>query len=362
MLESREYQQRVVETAIKHQREGVQSTIVVSPTGSGKTVMGLLIAKRLEELYGWSFGWVAMRRELLRQAAKENEEKIGVKNIHFISMFEKEPPKVDMLIVDEAQHDTTSSCAHLHNIIRPKFILGMTATPFRTDSVKLCFEKIIKDAGIRKLIDFGYLSPYHHYTTERYDWETVPDLYVAEQEKWGKSLMFFLTIEKCERAAARLRQAGVRCEVVTGKTDRERQIRDFAEGRIDVILNVYVLSEGFDCPDLQTVWVRDSSKVPTIQMGGRGLRKFPGKTHVNIVQSKLTRYPFTRVASPEMQFVRVLDTWRTVGQKNDKIDVAAKNARIAMTQSNPIMPKFITEKMRGNLWLTMDPNDLPAEE
>jgi superfamily II DNA or RNA helicase len=360
-LENREYQDRVVQRTVQHQEDGCNSVMIVSPTGSGKTIMGLLAAKQFEDRFGWRIGWVAMRRELLRQARQENEEKIGVKNIHFISMFEKNPPEVDMLIVDEAQHDTTTSCTHLHNTIEPKYILGMTATPFRTDSVKLCFDKIIKDAGIRKLIDLGYLSPYHHFTMERYDWKTVPDLYVADRERWGKSLMFFLTIDQCERAAARLREAGVRCEVVTGQTDRERQIRDFAEGRVDVTLNVYVLSEGFDCPDLQTVWVRDSSKVCTIQMGGRGLRKHPGKTHVNIVQSKMTRYMFTRIASPAEQFVRVQDSWRTVGDKNDKIDLAAQNTRIAMASSNPTMPSFIRKHM-SNPWAAFSQHDEDAIE
>lgn len=351
-LENREYQRRVVERTVKHQEEGCSSIMVVSPTGSGKTIMGLLAAKQFEDRLGWRIGWVAMRRELLRQARRENEEKIGVKNIHFISMFEKEPPEVDMLIVDEAQHDTTASCTHLHNTIQPKFILGMTATPYRTDSVKLCFDKVIKDAGIRKLIDLGYLSSYHHFTMDRYDPDTVPDLYVVERERWGKSLMFFLTIEQCELAAMRLREAGVRCEVVTGQTDRERQIRDFAEGRIDVILNVYVLSEGFDCPDLQTVWVRDSSKAPTIQMGGRGLRKHPGKTHVNIVQSKMSRYMWTRVASPAAQFVRVMDVWRTVGDRNQQIDIASLNSRVAVARTNPQMPEFISQRTKGqnNAW------------
>src|SRR6185295_5597578 len=112
-----------------------RSILIESPTGSGKTVMGWLLTKCLqkelesvgEELH---VGWVAMRRNLLSQAAKENAaycEKmnpngkgIGVKNVHMVSMFDHSPEelvaakkagKKVMLVVDEAQHDAASSMA-----------------------------------------------------------------------------------------------------------------------------------------------------------------------------------------------------------------------------------------------------------
>ena len=106
-----------------------------------------------------------MRRNILDQIGQENEAKVGLKDLHPISMFDKDPPLVDLLVVDEGHHDSTNSCMHLHNYIRPKKILGLTATPFRTDRMKLCFEKVIRDAGIRALVDQGFLSPFHHFTT-----------------------------------------------------------------------------------------------------------------------------------------------------------------------------------------------------
>ena len=152
-----------------------RSVIIESPTGSGKTVMALMICKALQAAHpDLVVGWVAMRRNLLSQAQRENiEQGIEVKNIHFVSMFEKYPRelmqaksegKKILLVVDEAQHDCANSMAHLHNIVNPQMILGMTATPFRTDKMKLCFDKVIKDAGIHTLIQDGYLSRFHHYT------------------------------------------------------------------------------------------------------------------------------------------------------------------------------------------------------
>jgi superfamily II DNA or RNA helicase len=73
----------------------------------------------------------------------------------------------------------------LHNIIMPDFVLGMTATPFRTDSMKLCFSKVIKDAGIHQLIQDGYLSRYHHYTIPNWNPNTVAEFYAADPTRWG---------------------------------------------------------------------------------------------------------------------------------------------------------------------------------
>ena len=56
-------------------------------------------------------------------------------------MFDRDPPTgLDLLVVDEAQHDAAQSMAVLHQRIRPRFILGLSATPFRADRVKLCFD------------------------------------------------------------------------------------------------------------------------------------------------------------------------------------------------------------------------------
>ena len=144
------------------------SVLVESPTGSGKTIMGLEVARQMQRRYGFSIGWVAMRRNLLSQAEEENRRRGFGVDLKFISMFDKNPPQVDMLVVDEAQHDAAMSMANLHCTIHPKKILGLTATPFRTDRIKLCFDKVIKDAGIHQLIQDGYLSRYHHYTIPAY--------------------------------------------------------------------------------------------------------------------------------------------------------------------------------------------------
>src|SRR5262245_49472643 len=155
--QARPYQKRTVEKALHHfTHGGARSVLIESPTGSGKTVMGLLAVRALQDALGLSVGWVAMRRFLLQQARAENERLRIQAQATFLSMFDRQPPKgLDLLVVDEAQHDAAQSMAVLHQRIRPRFILGLSATPFRADRVKLCFDTVIKDAGIPDLIQAG---------------------------------------------------------------------------------------------------------------------------------------------------------------------------------------------------------------
>lgn len=306
--EPRDYQMRIMSKTLGH-FEGVglsrpaRSVMIESPTGSGKTIMGLMAARMMQELHGARIGWVSMRRNLLRQAESENIQKNIGANIKFISMFDKNPPTdVDMLIVDEAQHDAASSMASMYNLIRPKWVLGLSATPFRTDRMKLCFDKIVKDASIHELIRLGYLSDFEHFTIQKWTPDSVAKTYLRERERWGKSLVFFLTIAECYAFARKMKRARVRTEVVTGSTDREAQLAKFDRGEVDLIVNSMVLTEGFDCPSLQTVFCRDGSKLPTIQMGGRVLRKCEG-IQKQIVQSSNTKYPFVMQANSKMSWL-----------------------------------------------------------
>lgn len=130
-VEPRPYQARIVGKALDlYVNKQLRSILVESPTGSGKTVMGLLIAAGLQRELGLRVGWVAMQQFLLSQAQIEVSEHRIPLQASFISMFEKSPPTdLDLLVVDEAQHDAAGSMAYLHNVIRPKFILGLSAAP-----------------------------------------------------------------------------------------------------------------------------------------------------------------------------------------------------------------------------------------
>jgi len=344
-VEPRPYQQRIISRAAGlFAEKGLRSILVESPTGSGKTVMGLLIARAMQQLLDVRVGWVAMRRNLLAQAATENQARgIGVEAT-FLSMFDRDPPTgLDLLVVDEAQHDAASSMAHIHNIIRPRYILGLSATPFRADKVKLCFDSVIKDAGIHRLIQDGYLSPYHHYTIPEYSPRTVVDTYCRDRQRWGKSICYFHTLNQCEQAATFFRQRRVRCEVVTGSSDRDAQIEAFRAGRTDLLINCMVLAEGFDCPELKTVFCRPSCKGLTVQMCGRAFRKHAGLPFKQIVQCQKTRWPFVRTATALQQFLWNGTEWRALkaGAAIDKVVGRALQA-LACTESQ--LPPYLVRR------------------
>ena len=103
-VQPRPYQLRIVRDAVAHlagrhvdaaggASPAARSVLIESPTGSGKTVMGLLVAKLLQEEFGVRVGWAAMRRNLLAQTAAENAAKaIGVDPLVTVSMFDRTPP------------------------------------------------------------------------------------------------------------------------------------------------------------------------------------------------------------------------------------------------------------------------------
>ncbi len=320
---------------------GVNSVLVESPTGSGKTVMGLAVAAHLQQHHGMRVGWAAMRRNLLAQAAAENARGFGV-DLKLISMFDRRPPPVDLLIIDEAQHDGALSMANLHSFIKPKKILGLSATPFRSDRFKLCFERSIHDAGIHELIAAGYLSPYHHYTIPRYTPADVADTYVRDAGRWGKSLVFFHTLDECRACQHELRQRGVPAELVTAKTDRDRQIADFAAGRVPVMINMLILSEGFDCPSLRTVFCRPSGRLCTMQMAGRALRLHPAEPVKQVVQCAATRHPFPRTAPPAEQYLWDGAGWRSLAV-NGRIEAMTQRMQQVVAASRTELPALLTK-------------------
>jgi superfamily II DNA or RNA helicase len=343
-VQPRPYQQRIVRRAVSLFREqGLRSILIDSPTGSGKTVMGLLTARAMQEV-GVRVGWVAMRRNLLTQAEAENTHRcIGVKAA-FISMFDRDPPKdLDLLVVDEAQHDAAQSMAHLHQVIRPRYILGLSATPFRADRVKLCFDSVIKDAGIATLIQDGYLSPYHHYTLPRHTPRDVVAAYLRDRQRWGKTLFYFHTLEQCAEADRLLREAGVRSDVVSGSSNRDAQLAAFRDGRLDVLSNCMVLSEGFDCPELKTVFCRPSCKGITVQMAGRVLRKHPDFPFKQIVQCQKTRWPFVRTATPAVLYTWTGDEWRSL-QVNPHFSQINGRMLQTLARTETQLPAWLTKR------------------
>jgi hypothetical protein len=210
--------------------------------------------------------------------------------------------------------------------------------------MQLSFQKIVKDAGIHILIEEGFLSPYVHFVMPEYTPASVAKLYAEEKDRWGKTVMYFLKKEECYECQILLRDVyGIPSEVVTGESDRETQLDRFERGEISVVLNVFVLSEGFDCPDLRSVFVRPSCKAPTIQMGGRVFRKHPTKPFAQIVQSQDADFAFPDHARPMEQFTLQDGKWYSVKGNNNVPIAQGKVLQVIASSADVKMPGFISK-------------------
>ncbi len=349
-VDLRDYQQRIVEQVISgftgEGTDELNSMMIESPCGSGKSIMGLAIARFFEEEFGWRTNWVANRRNLLSQILRMNSKFFGLKKLSAVSMFDSNPPAADFLIIDEGHHSATASAAHIDSVVRPKKYLALSATPYRTDKLKLPFQKVVKDAGIHRLIQGGWLSKFHHWVIEKYTPETVAHTYLESPDKWGKTVVFFHSLDQCRRFQAIVSGVGPSCEVVSSQqpvSDREDILSRFESGETKVLANVAILTEGFDCEDINTVFVRDSVKIVTVQMAGRGLRIHDGKTHCNIVQSKNAHWSFLKSASADRSFVKVDDDWLSLSGSNEIIEKVMKQNVDSMIDSEVTIPKFIVK-------------------
>ena len=298
-----------------------ESVLLESPVGSGKTYMALEVIHRFQESLGrrLKVGWVAPRRLLLQQTMEANRD-LYQDDIRPISLFERMPPEVDLAVLDEAHHEATQSCVILYEKMRAKWTLGLSATPLRTDRMKLSFQETVRTCSIARLIREGYLSPFRSYLVPNYTVDEVTDFYLADVDRWGKSLVYFSTIAECMAFKARLAKGGVGCEVVTGESDKDVQMAAFANAAVQVIANVAMLTEGFDQPDVMSIFARDASRLPTIQMCGRGLRRAPGKVACNIVQSANSSYLFERVAPPLNAYRWQQGHWLALSDGTEEIE------------------------------------------
>ena len=293
----RDYQVATIEETVTLLSGEYNSVMIESPTGSGKTIMGMVSAIMLMGPGMTRIGWSAGRSNLLSQAREVARMfGLGDENFFTISMFDKDPPKVDILVVDEAHHDATASMAAIHKKVGAKKTIGLSATPLRTDRAELLFEKSVSKAGIYELVRLGYLSRPNLFILPDWEVDTVVKTYLGDRAKWGKSIMFFYERAECEAANLALLAAGVRSQVIhAGTPDRDGVLDAFEAGEIEVLINMAILTEGFDCPSLETAFVRPTGASLTRQMGGRVLRLFPGITK-KIVQSEDSPCQFGKFA------------------------------------------------------------------
>ena len=305
------------------------NTLGVAPTGAGKTVMlsaitgshsgrTSLILQHRDELVSQNratFGYVnpTMSSGLFTADRKEWGYDATFAMVQTLSRDKglASMPPFDLVTIDEAHHVAADSYLRILDQCQknnPKVhILGVTATPNRGDKKALrgVFSNVADQITIRELIESGHLvrprtfvidlgvqgelaevrklsTDYDMTQVEKImDRTVLNDRIVAE---WGKiagsrpTIAFASTVAHAEHVKEAFQAAGVRAGVLSGdmgKLARRMVLEDYDRGRIQVLVNVSVLTEGFDHqPTSCVILLRPSSyKATMIQMVGRGLRK-----------------------------------------------------------------------------------------
>ena len=307
-----------------YQKECIDTILALPPgsylaqmaTGLGKTVTFANIPRQGRVLL------LSHREELVEQPRKYYDCSFGVERGKEHSHGEEvvsasvqslvrrldrfEPDAFDMIITDECHHAAASTYRKIYDHFTPRLHIGFTATPNRGDKVRLdgVFSKIIFQRDLRWAIQNGYLTDIRCLRVNiGYDLTSVHtrmgDYAPGELEEAmegtadaiaqayreyasGATLIFAVSVRQAEEIAARIPDA----VVVTGETkDRAAVIRDFTDGKIPCIVNVMVFTEGTDIPRVETVIVARPTQSEALytQMVGRGLRLYPGKEKLTLI-------------------------------------------------------------------------------
>lgn len=331
MIELRPYQEEARTAIFEQWDSGVQKTLLVLPTGCGKTIV---FAKVTEDCVrkGERVLILAHRGELLEQAADKIQKSTGlgcavekadqscqeswfrivVGSVQTL-MREKRLGQFptdyfDTIIIDEAHHCISDSYQRVLEHFPAAHVLGVTATPDRGDMRNLgqYFESLAYEYTLPKAIKEGYLSPIKALTIplkidmssvsvqagdfKAGDIGTALDPYLEgiaeEMEKYcrGKKTVVFLPLVKTSQKFRDVLNAhGFRAAEINGKSrERTEILQDFETGKFNVLCNSMLLTEGWDCPSVDCIVVLRPTKVRSLycQMVGRGTRLFPGKDHL----------------------------------------------------------------------------------
>lgn len=219
--------------------------------------------------------------------------------------------KFDFIIIDEAHHAVAKSYQELWEFCPDAKKLGVTATPWRMNNSGFAqiFDAYIPSMSIKDFIQKGWLATYQYYSIPTSsdlvksiesirefdiegDYKNSALVEVCDTSKiraqlydsyeknvvGKKGIIYSISREHSEHICLQYRNRGVAIENIDSKTPakvREKVIQAFRNGEIDIIVNVDIFSEGFDCPDIEFIQLARPTKslVKYIQQVGRGLRK-----------------------------------------------------------------------------------------
>lgn len=329
-MELRPYQQEARE-AVEHQWREVDRTLLVLPTGCGKTIVfASVTADRVSA--GDRVLILAHRGELLEQAADKLRQAVGlgcavekagesclgswyrvvvgsVQTLMREKRLEQFPPDYfGTIVIDEAHHAVSDSYRRILDHFADAKVLGVTATPDRGDMRDLgaVFESLAYEYTLLRAIREGYLTPIQALTVpltldisgvsmqsgdfKASEIDTALDPYLeqiagemAQLCADRKTVVFLPLVKTSQKFRDILNGHGFRAAEVNGEsTDRAEVLADFDAGKYNVLCNSMLLTEGWDCPSVDCVVVLRPTKVRGLycQMVGRGTRLSPGKENL----------------------------------------------------------------------------------
>ena len=327
-MELRPYQETARQKVQEEWESGKKRTLLVLPTGTGKTIVfSKIIEDRVRK--GERVLVIAHRGELLEQASDKLYKSTGLKTatekaeqtslgsfyrvvVGSVQTMQREkrlnqfPPEYfDTIVIDEAHHAISDGYQRVLHHFEDANVLGVTATPDRGDMRNLgsYFESLAYEYGLAEAIKSGYLSPIKALTIplkldlsnvkqqagdfSTKDLGTALDPYleqIAEEMKKQcfnrKTVVFLPLVKTSQKFRDILNKHGFKAAEVSGESaDREQVLKDYEEGKYNVLCNSMLLTEGWDCPSVDCVIVLRPTKVRALysQMVGRGTRLAPGK-------------------------------------------------------------------------------------
>ena len=340
MVELRDYQNRAIEKLREVFRSGKRRPVMVLPTGAGKSIVfGQIISNILER--GNAVLWIVHRRNLVKQMQDVLMDHFGIDAGIIMAGIESDTNQpaqlctiqtftrrmdlslfgenrflvdADVVLIDEAQHSVSRSYEKVIKYYKDKIIIGCSATPSRLDGRGLgeVYDSIVDVAGVKELTEMGHLSPARYFVPNKIDLngvKTVMGDYAVKGldgkvnrtkligdivQNWlrlagnRKTLVYAVNVKHSKAICQEFQKAGVNAEHLDARSsdeDREDVFRRMENGETTVITNVGLYTEGLDLPAAACVVIARPTKSMGLyrQMAGRGLRPYPGKSDVIIL-------------------------------------------------------------------------------
>ncbi|WEV51190.1 DEAD/DEAH box helicase [Lactobacillus sp. ESL0731] len=314
---------------------GQKRGLVVSATGTGKTYLGAFAVK---DFAPRKFLYVVHREQIAKKALESFYQVIGGERSNYglltghkhqlgcqylfatvqtLSQPELlaslEQDEFDYILIDEAHRAAAPSYQRVFDHFTPKFWLGMTATPERMDDqdvYQLFDYNLAYEIRLRDALEEKMLAPFHYVGVEDYeaDGESIDETtnlrhlvapkrvdYVLKQIDYygycgnqARGLVFCSRQEEARELAQLFTAKGHAAIALTNEDSEARRaqvVKQLETGQIEYIVTVDLFNEGIDIPSLnQIVMLRNTqSSIVFIQQLGRGLRKFPGKDYVTVI-------------------------------------------------------------------------------